>query len=232
MARTPRLLELMQELRSHRRPVSAATLAQAMGVSVRTIYRDVVTLAAQGAPIEGEAGVGYVLRPGFFLPPLMLSDDEAEAVVLGLRWVAQRGDAELARAARSAAAKITAVLPDDLRRVVDDAAVFAVATPDPPTQVDLAVLRGAIRRERKLRIAYLDGENRVTNRTVWPLGLTLFDGYRLTAAWCELRGDFRVFRVDRIGSAEETGEAFPRRRRALLKEFRARENLPDPSDPI
>jgi predicted DNA-binding transcriptional regulator YafY len=232
MARTPRLLELMQELRSHRRPVSAATLAEALGVSVRTIYRDVLTLAAQGAPIVGEAGVGYVLRPGFFLPPLMLSDDEAEAVVLGLRWVAQRGDAELAGAAKNAAAKIIAVMPEDLRGIVDDASVFAVPTPDAPTKVDLAVLRGAIRRERKLRIAYLDGQGRVTNRTVWPLGLTLFDGSRLTPAWCELRGDFRVFRVDRIGEAEETGEGFPRRRRALLKEFRARENLPDPNGPI
>jgi predicted DNA-binding transcriptional regulator YafY len=222
----------MQQLRRHRRPVSAAVLADALGVSVRTIYRDVASLAAQGAPIEGEAGVGYVLRPGFFLPPLMLSDEEVEAVVLGLRWVAQRGDASLASGARNAAAKITAVLPDDLKCVVEDAAVFAAPEPDPPAPIDLAVLRSAIRRERKLRIAYLDGEGRASERTVWPLGLTLFDGYRLVPAWCELRGDFRVFRVDRIGMAEDTGEGFPRRRRVLLREFRAKEQLPDPDAPI
>lgn len=232
MARAPRLLELMQQLRRHRRPVAASALADELGVSVRTVYRDIATLAAQGAPIEGEAGVGYVLRPGFFLPPLMLSDEEVEAVVLGLRWVAQRGDADLAAGARNAAAKITAVLPEDLRRVVEDAAVFAAPERDAPAPIDLAVLRSAIRRERKLRIAYVDGEGRASERTIWPLGITLFDGYRLAPAWCELRADFRVFRIDRIGRAEETGEGFPRRRRVLLKEFRAKEQLPDPDAPI
>jgi len=207
--------------------VSAAVLAQALGVSMRTVYRDVATLIASGAPIEGEAGVGYVLRPGFFLPPLMLRDEEIEAVALGLRWVGARGDASLATAARDALAKIAAVLPGDLRETIEASALFAVPEPEPPSPVDLAILRRAIREERKLRIAYVNGDGAASERTVWPLALTLFDGYRLIPAWCELRGDFRVFRTDRITAATETGERLPRRRRALLKDWRAREGLPE-----
>ena len=122
MARSERLLELIQVLRRHRHPVSGQTLSDELGVSLRTIYRDVQTLIGQGASIDGEAGVGYVLRPGFVLPPLMFSDEEIEALVLGSRWVAQRTDEPLAHAAANAIAKIAAVLPDDLRERMDDSA--------------------------------------------------------------------------------------------------------------
>ncbi len=230
MARASRLLDLIQELRGHRRPVSAQTLAAALGVSMRTVYRDVATLIGSGAPIEGEAGVGYVLRPGFFLPPLMLRDEEIEAVALGLRWVGARGDESLAAAARDALAKITAVLPEDLRETVEAEALFAVPEPEPPSPVDLAILRRAIRAEHKLRIAYVDGAGVASERTVWPLALTLFDGYRLIPAWCELRDGFRIFRTDRITTAEDTGERLPRRRRALLKQWRVHDGLPERDD--
>jgi predicted DNA-binding transcriptional regulator YafY len=119
LSRAQRLLDLIQVLRRHRRPVSGGTLADAVGVSLRTLYRDIDTLKAQGAHIDGEPGVGYVLRPGFLLPPLMFSEEEIEALVLGSRWVAERADAPLGDAARNALAKIAAVLPDDLRDSLD-----------------------------------------------------------------------------------------------------------------
>ena len=119
MSRAQRLLDLIQLLRGYRRPVSGAVLAEALGISLRTLYRDIETLNAQGAQIDGEPGVGYVLRPGFMLPPLMFSEDEIEAIVLGSRWVADRTDAALSGAARSALAKISAVLPPDLKDSLD-----------------------------------------------------------------------------------------------------------------
>src|SRR6187549_3652325 len=119
MSRAQRLLDLIQLLRGYRRPVSGAVLAEALGISLRTLYRDMATLNAQGAQIDGEPGVGYVLRPGFMLPPLMFSEDEIEAIVLGSRWVADRADSRLAAAGRDALAKIAAVLPADLRDQLD-----------------------------------------------------------------------------------------------------------------
>ena len=124
MSRAERLLELIQILRRHRRPVSGRMLAAELGVSLRTLYRDIGALQAQGAGIDGEAGVGYILRPGFMLPPLMFSEDEIEALVLGSRWVADRGDARLGAAARNALAKIAAVLPADLRDELDASALL------------------------------------------------------------------------------------------------------------
>src|SRR3954466_604922 len=119
MSRAQRLLDLIQLLRGHRRPVSGAALAEELGISIRTLYRDIETLNAQGAHIDGEPGIGYVLRPGFMLPPLMFSEQEIEAIVLGSRWVADRTDNELSDAARSALAKIAAVLPPDLKTSLD-----------------------------------------------------------------------------------------------------------------
>src|SRR5712671_7750568 len=124
MSRAQRLLDLIQALRGYRRPVSGATLAEALGISLRTVYRDIETLKAQGAHIDGEPGVGYVLRPGFMLPPLMFSEEEIEAIVLGSRWVADRADAALGSAARNALAKIAAVLPQDLKVSLDTSSLL------------------------------------------------------------------------------------------------------------
>jgi len=229
LSRSARLLDLIQALRRHRRPVTAAALAAELGVSARSIYRDVATLIAQGAPIEGAAGFGYVLRPGFLLPPLMFGDDEIEALVLGLRWVAQCGDESLSMAAADALAKIAAVLPAALRDKAEDAGLLAgPGEPIAPALIDLADLRRTIRAERKLRISYVDGKGRRTERTIWPLALAFFDRLRVVAAWCELRQDFRHFRTDRIISAVPTGERYPRHRRALLAEWRKREDIPEP----
>lgn len=228
MARSERLLELIQALRRHRRPVSGAVLADELGVSLRTIYRDIQTLIGQGASIEGEAGIGFVLRPGFVLPPLMFTDEELEALVLGSRFLAQRADKPLAEAARNAIAKIAAVLPDDLRDGIDGTGLLAGPGRRPPSDpIDVASIRAAIRTERKLILDYTDPKGKHTRRTVWPIALGFFDRIRMLAAWCELRQDFRHFRTDRITSLRETSQRYPRRRRALMKEWRTREGIPE-----
>jgi predicted DNA-binding transcriptional regulator YafY len=226
VTRSERLFALIQALRRHRRPVTAQQLASELSVSVRTVYRDIETLVAQGATIAGEAGVGFVMRPGFTLPPLMFSDEEIEALILGSRWVAQLPDAPLARAAADAVAKIIAVLPDRLRHHVDDAALFAVPrTAAALDRIDVSVVRRAIREQRKLRIVYLSDDGRETVRVVWPLAVAFFERIRVVVAWCELRQAFRHFRTDRIASAESTSDAFPRTRAQLLADWREAERV-------
>jgi predicted DNA-binding transcriptional regulator YafY len=228
MARSERLLALIQVLRRHRRPVTGAALAEELGVSLRTIYRDIQSLVATGAPIAGEAGLGFVLQAGYTLPPLMFSAEEIEAVVLGSRMVAQSADAPLARAARDALAKITAVLPESRR---DDVAALGLLSaprrPEAPDGVELVRLRQAIRAERKVWISYGDEAGNRTERCIWPIALTFYERTRLLAAWCELRQAFRHFRTDRISALSETGEPFPRRRRVLMREWRSIEGLPE-----
>ena len=228
MSRAQRLLDLIQLLRGYRRPVSGAVLAEALAISLRTLYRDIDTLNAQGAQIDGEAGLGYVLRPGFMLPPLMFSEEEIEAIVLGSRWVADRADAALSAAARNALAKIAAVLPQDLKTSLDTSSLLigpgnTIAAGD----TELPVIRQAIRSERKLRIRYLDGKGRDSRRTIWPFALGFFDRVRVVVAWCEMREDFRHFRTDRIGKVQVTDKRYPRRRQALLKDWREREGIPE-----
>jgi predicted DNA-binding transcriptional regulator YafY len=226
MARSERLLELIQALRRHRRPVSGQALADELGVSLRTIYRDIQTLIGQGASIDGEAGLGFLLRPGFVLPPLMFSDEELEALVLGLRWVAQRTDASFEHAAMNALAKIAAVLPDDLRNNVEGIGLVAFPSRDADERrVDLTPLRGAIRSEQMVVLDYADVTGQHTRRTVWPIALAFFERSRVLAAWCELRRDFRHFRIDRIIALHETGKRYPQRRRTLMKQWREIEKI-------
>src|SRR5215510_2611976 len=151
MSRAERLLGLMQVLRRHRRPVSGQALARELGISIRTLYRDIASLQAQGAHIDGEPGMGYVLKPGFMLPPLMFSEEEIEALVLGSRWVAERGDSELAEAARNVLAKIGAVLPADLRHELEGSTLLiGPATPASAGDAELPKIRRAIRTQRKV----------------------------------------------------------------------------------
>lgn len=217
----------MQCLRRHRCPVSGATLAVELGVSLRTLYRDIASLQAQGARIDGEAGVGYVLRPGFMLPPLMFSEDEIEALVLGSRWVAARAGARLGEAARNAIAKIGAVLPADLRHELDASALLV--GPGEPIAVgdqELARIRQAIRNERKLEIRYRDLQGSESTRTIWPFALGFFDRVRVVVGWCELRQAIRHFRTDQIIRLSVLDTRYPRRRQALLKDWRLSEGIP------
>lgn len=228
MSRTERLLDLIQTLRRHRRPVSGAKLAAELGVSLRTVYRDIRTLIAQGAPIDGEAGLGYVLRPGFTLPPLMFSRDEIEALVLGTGMVARAADPALAKAARNALAKILAVLPAGRNDQAGTSGILAgPIKPAVVDHVDLEPIRGAIRHERKMWITYRDRNDVPTERTIWPITITFCARVRLLAAWCELREGYRHFRTDRIAGIAEVGERYPRRRQDLIREWREIEGLPE-----
>ena len=226
MSRAERLLDLIQLLRRHRAPVSGPALARELSISIRTIYRDIATLQAQGADIQGEPGLGYVLRPGFTLPPLMFTADEIEALVLGTRWVARRAeDARLGDAAANAISKIISVLPDDLRQAVDGTALLVGAGEVIPAVVDLSAIRLAIRNERKLAIAYRDADGSATERAIWPFAIGFFDRVRVVIAWCELRDDYRTFRLDRISRMEPLPERYPRRRVVMLKQWREREGI-------
>jgi predicted DNA-binding transcriptional regulator YafY len=230
MTRTGRLFQLMDALRGNRRPVTASALAEQLGVSERTIYRDIQTLAQLGAPVEGSAGVGYLLRSGFFLPPLMFDADELEALVLGARWVRHQGDAALSAAADRALAKIATATPRDLRDHMAETSLWVpagpgAAAPDPFVQP----AREAIRRQCKLRIAYRDEQNASSDRVVWPFALAFFQERRVMAAWCELRDAIRHFRIDRIVQAELGSERYPTPRHALLRQWRAMYDIPDHS---
>jgi predicted DNA-binding transcriptional regulator YafY len=226
LSRSQRLLDLLQILRRHRYPVTGATLAEELGISLRTLYRDIATLQEQGAHIEGESGLGYVLKPGFTLPPLMFTEDEIEALVLGSRWVAERADARFAAIARDALAKIAAVLPDELRNTLDASTLFiGPGRPIMRSDLNLPVIRRAIRNERKLDITYLDLKGIESRRVIWPFALGYFDQVDLIMAWCELRKGFRSFRADRIAMIDYSEQRYPRRRAALLKEWRERQEI-------
>ncbi|WP_267963956.1 YafY family protein [Halomonas sp. MCCC 1A11057] len=219
MSRTTRLFDLMQVLRRHRRPVSGTALARELDVSLRTLYRDIASLRAIGAEIEGEPGMGYLLRPGLMLPPLMFTEEELEALTLGLRWVERRADDGLSRAAGDALAKVAAVLPGELRHRMQDSALLVGPGWDKPQVVDLEVLRHAIRSERKLRIEYRDQKGERSTRVIWPIAIAFFESTRLVVAWCELRRDFRSFRADRIEAGDSLDERYPRPRALLEKEW-------------
>lgn len=226
MSRSTRLLDLLQLLRRHRQPVSGADLARELDISLRTLYRDIATLQSQGANIDGAPGLGYVLQPGFTLPPLMFSADEVEALVLGSRWVAERGDTRLAAAAREALAKIAAVVPAPLRHELDSSALLVGPAGSPALgDAEVTAIRQAIRGEHKLAIRYRDASDAASARTIWPFALGFFDRVRVVVAWCELRQAIRHFRTDRIVGLTLSDERYPRRRQALLKEWRLQEGL-------
>lgn len=220
MRRADRILQLLQALRRHRRPVTAHTLADELEVSVRTVYRDVAALQAERVPVRGEAGIGYVLDQGYDLPPLMFGADEIEAVILGLRWVARRADKDLARAARDVVAKIGAVLPVRLRPLLFDSSLLVPPFEAPiPETVNLAEVRAAIRLGRKMRMHYVDEAGKATDRTIWPLAIAYFERVRLLVGWCELRNGFRHFRADRVKQLTVQDQVYPGRRLALLKQW-------------
>jgi len=207
MRRADRLFQVVQFLRS-RTVVTARQLADELDVSERTVYRDIGHLSAAGVPIEGEAGVGYRLR-GYDLPPLHFSTDEIEAMALGLRVVEAWTDDELARAARSARAKVEAVLPDARATQVRDTALYAPPLTDrPPVVIDLPTLRSAIRGRRKVRFDYRDASGAATRRIVRPFGLAFYGWVWVMASWCELRRDYRAFRPDRMVTLEVLEEEF------------------------
>ncbi|MFP8965484.1 helix-turn-helix transcriptional regulator [Pokkaliibacter sp. CJK22405] len=229
MVRTERLLELLQLLRHYRRPVSAHVLAQKLNVSIRTLYRDIASLQSQGAQIEGEPGLGYVMKPGFMLPPLMFDLSEIEALVLGVRLVAEQGDPALAQSALRMLEKISAVLPSHVSKELHDCSLLLGAGRSMPHAghgVDIELLRSSIRQEKKVKIRYLDVAGEFSERTVWPFALVYFDQSRVLMCWCEQRDAFRSFRADRIQEALMADEHYPSSRQKLLAQWRDSEYVP------
>lgn len=218
MRRADRLFQIIQILRRHSRPLTADAIADELETSKRTVYRDIATLMAQRVPIRGEAGIGYVLDGGFDLPPLMLTTDEVEAAVLGAQWVRANGDRALARAADDLIAKLAATVPEGLRPLVLEP---VVATPprwhelDAAAVVDVAQLRLWCRRGLKLHLDYADETGRPSERIVWPFLVGYRDAVRVVFAWCELREDFRTFRLDRVVAADFREIRYPDRPAAL-----------------
>jgi predicted DNA-binding transcriptional regulator YafY len=226
LAKAERLLHLLQTLRRHRYPVTGKDLAEELGVSLRTLYRDIAALSAQGAHIDGSPGIGYLLRPGFLLPPLMLTQEEIEALVLGSRWVSRNGDEDLQAAAQDLLAKIESILPAELRQEIASSGLMIGPQRDRPMpDRELALLRKAIRMQRKVQMHYVDLSGEQTRRTVWPFALAWFDRSLLLAAWCELRQGYRHFRTDRIREFA-LNDAYPRSRTALLQEWQAQMGIP------
>jgi predicted DNA-binding transcriptional regulator YafY len=208
MRRADRLFAILQILRRSKL-AKAADIAAALEVSPRTIYRDVNDLMAHGVPIDGAPGVGYILRPGYDLPPLMFDQPQLEALVLGARIVESWGDPELAMAAADVIAMVRAAVVPRSRRALDEMALWAPQNHHSRTiEVDGTALRRAVREKRKIRFAYRDGADRPTERCVRPLALAFFGPVWLLVAWCELRRDFRVFRLDRMSSLNVLDERF------------------------
>ena len=217
MRRADRLLQIIQLFRRRRRPVTSAYIASELEITQRTVYRDIASLIANGVPIRGEAGIGYVMDEGYDLPPLMFNADELEALMLGARLVASHGDTTLTRSANDAIAKIASVIPENLRPVLLDAPLyvpnFGGSIVD---SVDISLIRIAIRTGKKLYIDYKDAKDQPSQRIIWPIALAYHQGVRLVIGWCELRTDFRHFRVDRMASLKALEEAMPERRDVLF----------------
>ncbi len=209
MRRADRLFQIIQLLRV-RTTMTAAEIARELEVSERTIYRDIKDLMASGVPIEGEAGVGYALPRGFDLPPLMFTDDEIEALVVGARMVDAWGDASLARHARNVLRKAETVLPDGLKERLRSVGIYAPNYFIPTTLTDnLEPARRAVATRRKMHFHYEDREGVATDRVVQPLGLYFWGTAWTLVAWCELRSDFRNFRPDRMAEVRVLEEEIP-----------------------
>jgi len=221
MRRGDRLFELIQVLRRAKRPLTADAIAQQLETSKRTVYRDITALIGQRVPIRGEAGVGYVLDRGYDLPPLMLTPDEIEAVVLGSAWVTANADPALARAATNVLAKVSQMLPNGMRDIIDDPGVGIPPKRGKPLgePVDVGRLRLWSRQGRKLALKYSDETGVVSERVVWPFMIGYGLDSQVLVAWCELRRDFRYFRIDRLAAVQYLEEHFPEPRAALRRRW-------------
>jgi predicted DNA-binding transcriptional regulator YafY len=230
LRRADRLYRLVELLRGGRL-TTARRLAERLEVSERTIYRDIADLMASGVPIDGEAGVGYVMRPGFDVPPIMFTREEITALVAGARLMQAWGGAEMARSATEALGKITAVIPAEIARAADSTAVHAFRTPDLDGRMRqrLDMLDAGIRTPTRFVMDYRDEAGAETRRAVRPLGLVFWGKVWTLIAWCELRTDFRMFRIDRILAAEAAGPFTPESGRTLA-DFYAQEVPPEACD--
>ncbi|WP_193015205.1 helix-turn-helix transcriptional regulator [Proteus sp. FME41] len=221
MTRTQRLLTLLQILKENRYPITAEVLADKLHISVRSIYRDIESLRNQGAEITGEAGVGYQLKSGLLLPPLTFDINELEALILGLRWVESNTDKELSHSAVRAINKINAIVTTQHQALLEQNTLFV------PTNQIIEVndtiakdLRLSLREERKAKINYKDAQNQLSSRIIWPIAVGYFQYSQVIAAWCELRQNYRHFRLDRIISYEVLSDNLPYPKNYLLSRWK------------
>jgi predicted DNA-binding transcriptional regulator YafY len=205
LRKATRLFEIIQLLRLARLPMTAANVAERLECGQRTVYRDIAALQAMRVPIDGERGLGYILRPGFDLPPLMFTAEESEALVVALALLQRTGDTGLHKAARAAGNKIAAAMPD---RMLDTGALYAWGTPQSPAGVDLSLVRQAIREERMLALTYADQSGALTDRVIRPLAVIYYAAHSTLVGWCELRHDIRNFRADRVQDAHLLDDHF------------------------
>ena len=223
MRRADRLFQIVQLLRRRRTATTAAHIAAKLEISERTVYRDIRDLILAGTPIDGEAGVGYRIRPGYDLPPLMFDRDEIQALVLGARIVRQFGDPALARASDAILGKVAAIVPKDLAPLVADTRLFVPSTIGASTSAEaLALAREALLARRKLALSYAKADGAAIKRTVRPLGIFFWGRTWTLAAWCELRQDFRNFRLDRVAASTMLDEAFEDEPGKALRDMLAR----------
>ena len=219
MRRAERLFQIVQLLR-RRRVTTAAQIAERLEVSERTVYRDIRDLSLSGVPVLGEAGVGYRLGGGFDLPPMMFTVDEIQALVLGARMVESWGDEELRRAARDVLTKVEAVLPESKRHRVQDTALFSLSyRVSPEVRAKVGTLRKAVDARSKVHLDYADAKGAPSGRVVCPLGLYFWGSVWTLGAWCELRRDFRNFRLDRIQDVSILADAFAYESPTTLEDF-------------
>ncbi len=227
LSRSLRMYEIIQLLRSARGPMTAQAISEALEVSKRTAYRDIAALQSMRVPIDGEAGVGYIMRPGFDLPPMAFSSEEIEAIIVGLALLRRTGDTGLLRAARQVAKKISDVVPSQAKAHFDKKTLHVSGwNAIPSSDIKINRLRRAIRDEEKLNLSYTDLEDNYTQRTILPLAIVYYTDAIILAAWCELRVDFRHFRIDRSQAFEPTGEFFCDRGDNLRKKWQALHDLP------
>lgn len=220
MNRTERLLNLLKILRGYRYPVSGERLAERLHVSIRTLYRDIATLQSMGAEIKGETGVGYILKPTFFLPPLMFTQIEIQALLLGMQWVSQFGDAHLSKGASDAIDKISDVLPANIKHSINSFALrVGPPAPEAMTKEDLSVLREAIAQQNKICIVYKSEDGKKRQRILWPFTIGYFTDGRILVAWCEKQNDYRHFKTHRIISLKVLNQRYSRSKDSLFREW-------------
>lgn len=222
MRRAERLNDIVHHLRRMHQAVTANTLAETFEVSARTIYRDIQNLIDSGVPINGEAGVGYVIDKRYHLPPIMFDADEIEAIALGIGMVGNGTDEQFAAKAQSAFKKIQATLPAPLIQELHQISTFSAPSHYKiPWEVNFTQVRESIRRKNKVQFSYLDLQQRTTERIIWPLALISFSPVWLLAGWCELRQSFRNFRLDRISEFVPLDHRYPNEKNKNLAAYLA-----------
>ena len=221
MRRADRLFRIVEYLKARKQVVTASDIAEELEVSVRTVYRDIADLGASGVPIIAEAGVGYILDKNYVVRPLMFDIEELDALMLGAQMVESWGDSALARSARHAIDKIAAVLPDSLQREISNTFLFSMPSRSGPViTIDFTALRQAIRSKHIVEFRYTREDGEASTRRVRPLCLVFFGPVWLLSGWCEMRNDFRNFRLDRIGDMQITQERFRDEKGKRLQDFK------------